>query len=49
LVAPLEIGAESYIGAGSTVTDPVPPGALALGRGRQVVKEGWVAKRKKKK
>jgi bifunctional UDP-N-acetylglucosamine pyrophosphorylase/glucosamine-1-phosphate N-acetyltransferase len=49
LVAPIEIGAESYIAAGSTLTDPVPPGALALGRAHQVVKEGWVAKRKKKK
>ncbi len=47
LVAPLEIGEGAYIGAGSVVTDPVPPGALALGRGRQVVKEGWVANRKK--
>ncbi len=49
LVAPIEIGAESYIAAGSTITDPVSPGALALGRAHQVVKEGWVAKRKKKK
>jgi bifunctional UDP-N-acetylglucosamine pyrophosphorylase/glucosamine-1-phosphate N-acetyltransferase len=47
LVAPLEIGAESYIGAGSVITDPVPEQALALGRGRQVVKPDWVAKRKK--
>jgi bifunctional UDP-N-acetylglucosamine pyrophosphorylase/glucosamine-1-phosphate N-acetyltransferase len=49
LVAPIELGDESYIGAGSVVTDPVPPQALALGRARQVVKEGWAAKRKKKK
>jgi len=49
LVAPIEIGDESYIGAGSVITDPVPKDALALGRGRQVVKEGWAAKRKKKK
>ena len=35
LVAPLEVGAESYIGAGSVVTENVPPGALAVGRGRQ--------------
>jgi bifunctional UDP-N-acetylglucosamine pyrophosphorylase/glucosamine-1-phosphate N-acetyltransferase len=49
LVAPLEIGDGSYIGAGSVITDPVPPEALALGRARQVVKEGWAAKRKKKK
>lgn len=47
LVAPIEIGEESYVGAGSVITDPVPRKALALGRGRQVVKEGWVAKRKK--
>ncbi|HUJ49396.1 MAG TPA: bifunctional UDP-N-acetylglucosamine diphosphorylase/glucosamine-1-phosphate N-acetyltransferase GlmU [Bryobacteraceae bacterium] len=49
LVAPIDIGDGSYIGAGSVITDPVPPDALALGRARQVVKEGWSAKRKKKK
>ena len=49
LVAPIEIGDESYIAAGSVITDPVPPETLALGRGRQVNKEGWVAKRKAKK
>jgi bifunctional UDP-N-acetylglucosamine pyrophosphorylase/glucosamine-1-phosphate N-acetyltransferase len=49
LVAPLEIGDGSYIGAGSVITDAVPPDALALGRSRQVNKEGWAAKRKKKK
>jgi bifunctional UDP-N-acetylglucosamine pyrophosphorylase / glucosamine-1-phosphate N-acetyltransferase len=48
LVAPLEIGDGSYIGAGSVITDPVPAEALALGRARQVIKEGWAAKRKKK-
>jgi len=49
LVAPLEIGAGSYIGAGSVITDRVPAEALALGRARQVIKAGWAAKRKKKK
>jgi bifunctional UDP-N-acetylglucosamine pyrophosphorylase / glucosamine-1-phosphate N-acetyltransferase len=49
LVAPIEIGDGSYIGAGSVITDPVPPDALALGRARQVLKEGWASKRKKKK
>jgi bifunctional UDP-N-acetylglucosamine pyrophosphorylase / glucosamine-1-phosphate N-acetyltransferase len=49
LVAPLEIGDGSYIGAGSVVTQAVPPEALAIGRARQVNKEGWAAKRKKKK
>ena len=48
LVAPVEIGADSYIGAGSVITGAVPAEALALGRGRQVVKPGWVKKRKKK-
>ena len=48
LVAPLEIGDGSYIGAGSVITQAVPPDALAVGRGRQVNKEGWAARRKKK-
>ena len=47
LVAPIEIASDTYIGAGSVITDPVPAGALAIGRGRQVTKEGWVEKRKK--
>ena len=49
IVAPVEIGDGSYIGAGSVITEKVPADALALGRARQVVKEGWAAKRKKKK
>jgi bifunctional UDP-N-acetylglucosamine pyrophosphorylase / glucosamine-1-phosphate N-acetyltransferase len=40
LVAPVEIGAGAYIGSGSVITDDVPALALALGRARQVVKEG---------
>lgn len=43
LVAPLTVESGSYIAAGSTITDAVPMGALALGRARQVVKPGWVA------
>ncbi|HEX5431793.1 MAG TPA: bifunctional UDP-N-acetylglucosamine diphosphorylase/glucosamine-1-phosphate N-acetyltransferase GlmU, partial [Bryobacteraceae bacterium] len=49
LVAPLEVGGDSYVGAGSVITQAVPPDALALGRGRQVNKPGWVSGRKKKK
>ncbi|ACL56815.1 bifunctional UDP-N-acetylglucosamine diphosphorylase/glucosamine-1-phosphate N-acetyltransferase GlmU [Methylobacterium nodulans] len=41
LVAPVTIGARAYVGSGSVVTDDVPAEALALGRGRQVVKPGW--------
>ncbi len=47
LVAPLAIGESSYVGAGSVVTDEVPAGALALGRAHQVVKPGWVERRKR--
>jgi len=45
LVAPIEIGDRAYVAAGSTLTDPVPAGSLALGRARQVTKEGWVDRR----
>jgi bifunctional UDP-N-acetylglucosamine pyrophosphorylase/glucosamine-1-phosphate N-acetyltransferase len=45
LVAPIEIGEGAYVAAGSTLTEKVPPGALALGRARQEIKEGWVARR----
>lgn len=47
LVAPVEIAKDSYVGAGSVITEKVPEGTLALGRGRQVNKPGWVEKRKK--
>lgn len=46
LIAPLEIGTNAYLGAGSVITRHVPPGALALGRSRQVNKEGWVESKK---
>ncbi len=45
LVAPITIGQGAYVAAGSTLTEDVPPGALALGRSRQVNKEGWAAAR----
>lgn len=41
LVAPVTIGAGAIVGSGSVITDDVAPDALALGRGRQVAKEGW--------
>jgi bifunctional UDP-N-acetylglucosamine pyrophosphorylase/glucosamine-1-phosphate N-acetyltransferase len=40
-VAPVEIGDNAWIGAGSTITDDVPPGALAIARARQVLKERY--------
>lgn len=45
-VAPIEIGADAVIGSGSTLTKDVPPNALAVARGRQVIKENWGAKLK---
>jgi acetyltransferase-like isoleucine patch superfamily enzyme len=46
LVAPITLGDGSYIGAGSCITKDVPPDALAVGRGRQITKEGWAAARR---
>lgn len=46
LVAPVEIGEQAYLAAGSVITESVPSGSLALGRARQVNKEGWVRKKK---
>ena len=41
LVAPLTLGENVTVGAGSTITKDVPAGSLALGRARQLVKENW--------
>jgi bifunctional UDP-N-acetylglucosamine pyrophosphorylase/glucosamine-1-phosphate N-acetyltransferase len=48
LVAPLTVGEGAYIAAGSAITEDVPPGALALGRARQVIKMGWAEARRRK-
>jgi len=42
LVAPVAIGSDSYVASGSVITDDVEDGALAVARGRQVNKPGWV-------
>jgi bifunctional UDP-N-acetylglucosamine pyrophosphorylase/glucosamine-1-phosphate N-acetyltransferase len=44
LVAPVKIGEGAYVGSGSVITQDVPADALALGRSRQVVKEGWATR-----
>ena len=49
LIAPVRIGRGAYVAAGSSVTDDVPDGALAIARGRQVNKEGWVDSHRAKK
>jgi bifunctional UDP-N-acetylglucosamine pyrophosphorylase/glucosamine-1-phosphate N-acetyltransferase len=47
LIAPVTVGKGGYVAAGSSITEDVPPGALAIGRGRQANKPGWVEKNKK--
>ena len=49
LVAPVRIGKKAYVGAGTTVTKDVPPGALVTSRGDERVSLGWVKKAKLKK
>jgi bifunctional UDP-N-acetylglucosamine pyrophosphorylase/glucosamine-1-phosphate N-acetyltransferase len=49
LVAPVRVGKDAYVAAGSSITHDVPEGALALGRARQATKEGWVKRRKEEK
>jgi bifunctional UDP-N-acetylglucosamine pyrophosphorylase / glucosamine-1-phosphate N-acetyltransferase len=41
LVAPLTLGNDAYIAAGSTITEDVPDDCLVIARARQVVKPGW--------
>lgn len=41
LVAPVTVGKGAYVGAGSTITKDVPPGALGVARGRQVNIPDW--------
>ena len=48
LIAPVHIGEGAYIAAGSTVTDDVPPAALAIARARQQNKRDWANRHKLK-
>jgi bifunctional UDP-N-acetylglucosamine pyrophosphorylase/glucosamine-1-phosphate N-acetyltransferase len=47
LVAPVEIGENATIGAGSVITKPAPDGKLTVARGRQQTLEGWQRPTKK--
>ena len=46
LIAPVTVGKGAYVAAGSSITDDVPPDALAIARGRQELKPGWAARRR---
>lgn len=48
LVAPITVGKEASVAAGTVATKDVPPGALAVGRARQENKEGFTARKKAK-
>jgi len=48
LIAPVRIGRGAYVAAATTVTEDVPPDSLALGRARQIVKEGWAKEKREK-
>lgn len=41
LVAPVKIADGAFVGSGSVITEDVPADALAVARGRQVVRDGW--------
>jgi len=44
LVAPITLGNDVYVAAGSTITEDVPDNSLAIARQRQVIKQGWKMK-----
>ena len=46
LVAPVRVGKGAYVAAASCITDNVPEDALAIGRSRQITKEGWASKKR---
>lgn len=46
-VAPVEVGDDAYTGAGSVITDDIPPGALGISRADQKNVEGYTAKKDK--
>ena len=48
LIAPVRVGRGAYVAAGSSITEDVPPESLAIARGKQVNKEGWVKSRGKR-
>ena len=48
LVAPVRVGKGAYVAAGSSIVADVPAGSLGIARGKQVNKDGWVEKNKRK-
>lgn len=48
LIAPIRIGKGAYVAAATCVTDDVPADSLALGRARQIVKQGWAKEKRER-
>jgi bifunctional UDP-N-acetylglucosamine pyrophosphorylase/glucosamine-1-phosphate N-acetyltransferase len=48
LIAPVRVGEGAYVAAGSSITDDVPPGALAIARARQDTKPQWASRRRER-
>jgi bifunctional UDP-N-acetylglucosamine pyrophosphorylase/glucosamine-1-phosphate N-acetyltransferase len=46
LIAPVTVGKDAYVAAGSSITEDVPAGALGIARGRQANVAGWVERKK---
>jgi bifunctional UDP-N-acetylglucosamine pyrophosphorylase/glucosamine-1-phosphate N-acetyltransferase len=42
----VRVGKGAYVGAGSSITEDVPAGALGIARGRQTNVAGWVERKK---
>jgi len=42
----VRVGKGAYVGAASCITDDVPEDALAVGRARQIMKDGWAREKR---
>jgi bifunctional UDP-N-acetylglucosamine pyrophosphorylase/glucosamine-1-phosphate N-acetyltransferase len=49
LIAPVTVGRNAYVAAGSSITEDVPADSLAIARGKQVNKPGWIARARRRK
>jgi bifunctional UDP-N-acetylglucosamine pyrophosphorylase / glucosamine-1-phosphate N-acetyltransferase len=47
LIAPVRIGRDAYVAAGSSITDDVPAESLAIARSKQTNKEGWAERKRR--
>jgi bifunctional UDP-N-acetylglucosamine pyrophosphorylase / glucosamine-1-phosphate N-acetyltransferase len=46
LIAPVTVGRDAYVAAGSSITEDVPAQSLAVARSRQINKAGWASARR---